>query len=62
MPEKITAPPFREKLADAIASEGCMLNPADSVQNVSDKMVAFDTNILPMSADGLLETRLTIPV
>lgn len=54
MPEKIPTKPFREKIVDAIAAEGGILSPGDSVQTVSDKMVALDTNILPVSEDGRL--------
>lgn len=54
MPEKIPATPFREKIADAIAAPGGILNPGDFLQTVSDKMVALDTNILPVSEDGRL--------
>src|SRR5687768_1231731 len=54
MPEKIPAKPFREKIVDAIGAEGGILNPGDSLQTVSDKMVALDTNILPVSEGGRL--------
>jgi len=54
MPEEIPAKPFREKIVDAIAAPGGILHPGDSVQTVSDKMVALDTNILPVSEEGLL--------
>ena len=54
MPEKIPAKPFRDKIVDAIAAGGGLLNPDDSLQTVSDKMVALDTNILPVSEDGRL--------
>ena len=54
MPEKIPAKPFREKIVDAIAAEGGILNPGDSVQTVSEKMVELDTNILPVSEGGRL--------
>ncbi len=39
---------------DAIAAGGGILNPDDSLQTVSDKMVALDTSILPVSEDGRL--------
>ena len=54
MPEKIPTKPFREKIADALAVEGGILNPGDSLQTVSDKMVALDTNVLPVSEGGRL--------
>ena len=54
MPEKIPNKPFREKIVDVIAAEGGILNPGDSLQEVSDKMVALDTNILPVSEGGRL--------
>lgn len=54
MPEKTPAKPFREKIVDAIAAEGGILNPGDSLQTVSDKMVALDANVLPVSEGGLL--------
>lgn len=52
MPEKIPTKPFREKIVDAIAAEGGILNPGDSLQTVSDKMVALNTNVLPVSEAG----------
>jgi CBS domain-containing protein len=54
MPEKISPKPFREKIEDAIAESSDLLVPGDSVQTVSDKMVALDTNILPVSEGGRL--------
>jgi len=54
MLEKIPAEPFREKIVDAIAAEGGILNPGDSLQTVSDKMVSLDTNNLPVPGGGRL--------
>lgn len=54
MPEEIQAKPFRKKIADAIAAGGGIVNPGDSVQTVSDKMAALDTNMLPVSEGGRL--------
>ena len=54
MPDTIPAKPFREKIADAIAVTEDLLQPGDSVQTVSDKMVALDTNLLPVSEGGRL--------
>ena len=54
MPEKISPKPFREKIKDAIAERADLLQPGDSLQIVSDKMVALDTNILPVSEAGRL--------
>ncbi len=39
---------------DAVAAEGGILNPGDSLQTVSEKMVELDTNILPVSEGGRL--------
>lgn len=54
MPEKNLTQPRREKIAAAIAEKEDILNPGDSVQTVSEKMVAFDTNMLPVSEGGRL--------
>jgi CBS domain-containing protein len=54
MPDKIPAKPFREKIEDAIAETKDLIQPADSLQTVSDKMVALDTNMLPVSEGGHL--------
>lgn len=54
MPKKISPKPFREKIKDAFAERADLLRPGDSVQTVSDKMVALDTKILPVSEDGRL--------
>lgn len=54
MPDKIPAKPFREKIADAIAETGDLVQSGDSLQSVSDKMVALHTNILPVSEGGRL--------
>ena len=54
MPDETPAKPFREKIVEAIAAEGGILNPRDFLQTVSDKMVALDSNMLPVSEDGLL--------
>ena len=54
MPEKTTPQSFRKKIKDAIAKSEDLLQPGDSLQTVSDKMVALDTNILPVSEGGRL--------
>ena len=54
MPENIQPKPFREKIVDAIAAEGGILNPGDSLQTASEQMVALDTNVLPVSEGGRL--------
>jgi CBS domain-containing protein len=54
MPDKIPAKPYRERIEDAIAEKDDLLQPGDSVQTVSDKMVALDTNVLPVSEGGRL--------
>ena len=54
MPDKISAKPSRERIEDAIAEKEDLLQPGDSLQFVSDKMVALDTNMLPVSEGGRL--------
>ncbi len=54
MPDPISTKPFREKIADAIAETGDLVQPGQSLQTVSDKMVALDTNFLPVSEGGRL--------
>lgn len=54
MPKENPTKPFREKIGDAIAEKEDMLNPGDSVQAVSEKMVALHTNMLPVSEGGRL--------
>jgi CBS domain-containing protein len=54
MPDKISPKPFREKIKDAIAESADLILPGDSLQTVSDKMVALNTNILPVSEAGRL--------
>jgi predicted transcriptional regulator len=54
MPDQISAKPSRERIEDAIAEQEDLLQPGDSLQFVSDKMVALDTNILPVSEGGRL--------
>jgi len=61
MPNKIPAKPLREKIEDAIAEEHDLLQPGDSVQTVSDKMVALDTNVLPVSEGGRLVGLADVP-
>jgi len=61
MPENIPAKPFREKIEDAIAEKDDLLQPGDSVQTVSDKMVTFDTNMLPVSEGGRLVALADVP-
>jgi len=54
MSARIPAKPSREKIEDAITEKVDLLQPTDSVQKVSEKMVAFDTNVLPVSEGGHL--------
>ena len=54
MPNTIPSKPFREKIAEAIAENEDLVQSGDSLQSVSDKMVAHDTNILPASEGGRL--------
>src|SRR6186997_1965958 len=54
MPEKTAPQSFRKKIKDAIAKSEHLLQPGDSLQTVSDKVVALDTNILPLSEGGRL--------
>ncbi len=54
MPDQISAKPSRERIEDAIAEKEDLLQPGDSLQFVSDKMVALDTNMLPVSEGGRL--------
>lgn len=54
MPEEIPPKPFREKIEDAFTVNLDLLVPGDSLQTVSDKMVALNTNILPVSEGGRL--------
>jgi CBS domain-containing protein len=54
MPTKVSPKPFWEKIGDALAERAELVQPGDSLQSVSDKMVALDTNILPVSEGGRL--------
>lgn len=44
----------REKIADALLDKKDLLQPGDSTQIVSDKMLTLGTNMLPVSVGGLL--------
>ncbi len=52
MSDEILAKPVREKIADIIAAEGGILTPGDSLQTVSEKMIALDATVLPVSEHG----------
>src|SRR6202035_2585718 len=49
------------KIENAIAEKDDLLQPGDSVQTVSDKMVALDTNMLPVSEGGRLVALADLP-
>ena len=61
MPENLPAKPIREKIEDAIAEKDDLLQPDDSVQTVSDKMAALETNVLPVSEGGRLIALADVP-
>jgi CBS domain-containing protein len=54
MPENLSAKSSPDKIVDAVTAEGGNLAPGDSLQTVSDKMVALGTNVLPVSDGGRL--------
>jgi CBS domain-containing protein len=61
MPENIPAKPIRQKIEDAIAEKDDLVQPGDSVQTVSDKMVELETNVLPVSEGGHLVALADVP-
>ena len=54
MSENSPAKLSREEIEDVIAEKEDLLQPGDSLQTASDKMVALDTNMLPVSEGGRL--------
>jgi predicted transcriptional regulator len=54
MPKTMPDKTSREKIADALLDKKDLLQPGDSAQLVTDKMVTLGTNMLPVSEGGLL--------